>query len=258
MPLTALYLLPHPPTTPSPCPTLISHLTLTFPCHPLPHHPHPFTLTHHLFASTSSLLPSLAASRQYTQLLTLSHHPATAFVGTTSGTTTDHKINQITIPSGASTDTFLALLHGKLQPHWSHRQTLVVADGTALMLTTPVGGVEVRVGELKSASPRAGGLNNAGGAVRGVIVELTLVDEDDGDDGEDEEKQKVVGQVAGKEDEALLNGLLERLLDGTGLKMEGVKGVVRHTAGDVGDGGKRRYTDWTLSEMYMEVLRSKT
>ena len=75
----SIFLLP--PTQPSPLPSIFSHIPLTFPCSALPN----FTLMHHLFASTSSLLPTskapwppTASERPLLSVLTLAPTPSSS------------------------------------------------------------------------------------------------------------------------------------------------------------------------------------
>ena len=239
MPLTGIFLVPSPPNGPPQSTSITSHISLAFDCRPLHDPPTPYTVSHHLFASTSSLLPNKASTRQYTQLLSLSHTPEISYVGTT---LPSEPTSQITIPT-TSTDAFLTLVHSKLQPHWSPRQTLVVNDGTALHLETPLGAVELRIGDLRTAAGRT----NPPSALKGMLVEVTQLNTDG-----------AVGTDVKEQEKGLMRTMLERLLQNTsvGLGGEGSRESFRYTEKVEPDTSEGRHV-WALSEMYMEVLRAK-
>ncbi|ETN39640.1 uncharacterized protein HMPREF1541_05866 [Cyphellophora europaea CBS 101466] len=255
MTLIALFLIPVLPSIPSPAPALLTHLTLHLPSRPLTTAPSPFTLTHHLFASTSSLLPSLASTRQYTSLLTLSHTPQHTYVGTTSN---NENVQQLVI-STSSAEGFLHLLHTKLQPLWSPRQTLLVTDGTALAVNVSIGTLYVRVGDLKLAQ-RQGQNPGAGNALRGVLLQITWP-----------EVEGMAGEKASAEHEGAVRGLVEAMLAGAGWsgKMDEVRGVAGYGEAEElqesGDGEKGRESQkrqgaggrMATAALYMEMLRSK-
>lgn len=250
MPLTGLFLLPAGPTVPSPTPSLLTYLTLQLPAQPLGSSPTGFTLTHHLFASTSSLLPGAAASRQYTSVLTLSHTPALTYVGST---TPGSPPSQVAIPTTAA-ESFLQILHAKIQPLWTPRQTLLVTDGTALSVELPIGVVHVRVGDMRLSQRQSA----QGSALRGVLVEITFPNVDG-----------KVGEKASEQDEGMLLQLLAAIISNSQLdiKAADVKLLTRYTEPapsiessekETDNGSKRKkQSQWALTELYMEMLRSR-
>lgn len=250
MPLTGLFILPSPPTKPSPAAALLTYLTLQLPSQPLHSPPSAFTLTHHLFTSTSSLLPGAAATRQYTSVLTLAHTPALTYIGTT---TANGPSSHLAIPT-TSAESFLQILHAKIQPLWTPRQTQLVTDGTALSVEFPVGVLHVRTGDIRLSQRQS----TPGGTVRGVLLEITLPT-----------IEGAAGEKASENDEALLRNLLIAILSNSNLdlKMEEVKLLARYTEraasvehtekeGEIGSKRKKQ-SQWALAELYMEMLRSR-
>jgi hypothetical protein len=249
MPLTTLFLLPVAPTASSPSQALLSHLALSYDCSPLPNTPTTSNLTYHAYQSTSSLLPANAASRQHTHVLTLPHDPSKTYVGSTSAAGLD----QITIPT-SSLDAFLQLLHAKLQPHWSPRQTQLVPECTSVLLSSPLGPIELRVGDLRSVASGASQKSaNPASTLRGILLEITQPDV----------TSKEVGVKAGDEDKQVARALLESLVDGMGFKLDGLRSAARYTDATTNHGSQDEPKNmhmgsrWTLAEMYMELLLSR-
>ncbi|KAJ9607200.1 hypothetical protein H2200_008272 [Cladophialophora chaetospira] len=259
MPLTGLFLLPIAPGQSSPSPTLISHISRSFPAEPLPN----FNLDHRLFVDTSSLHPAYDASlRKSTSLMTLSHTPLTTYVSTTSpkgrsqaSGISSQTSTHITIPSSAA-DSFTQLIGTKLQPLWTHRQSLVIENGTALSLKD--GEWTLRIGDLKNP-PRP---NQAGPNLRGMLVEVSHMDDDDdkiiqaSKDGRDEANTNSVD----KDDEALLRGFLESVTDGSGVSAiinpETSRSLIRRTSPQEKDrGAPTSSPDFKLAVLYLDILR---
>lgn len=247
MPLTGLFLLPIAPTSPSPTPSLLTYLTLQLPAQPLHSPPLPFTLAHHLFASTSSLLPGAAATRQYTSVLTLSHTPTLTYVGTTNPNGVP---SHIAIPT-ASAESFLQILHAKLQPLWAPRQTMLVVDGTALAVEFPLGTLHVRIGDLRLSQRQ----NAQGGTLRGVLLEITVP-----------HMEGSAGEKATEQDESVLRSLLRTVVTNShaDVKTDDAKLLARYTEQAPSaeqeanvDGRKTKQSQWALAELYMEMLRSR-
>lgn len=250
MPLTGLFILPSPPTKPSPAAALLTYLTLQLPSQPLQTPSSAFTLTHHLFASTSSLLPGAAATRQYTSVLTLAHTPAVTYIGTT---TANGPLSQLSIPT-ASAESFLQILHAKIQPLWTPRQTQLVTDGTALSVEFPVGVLHLRIGDVRLSQRQT----TQGNAVRGVLLEITLPT-----------MEGKVGEKASEDDEALLRNLVAAMLSNAKLelKMDDVKLLARYTEQALSgehadkeadnDNKRKKQSQWVVAELYMEMLRSR-
>jgi hypothetical protein len=250
MPLTTVFVLPVAPTATSPSQALLSHLALSYDCSPLPHTPSTSHLTYHAYQSTSSLLPANATGRQHTHVLTLPHDPSKTYIGSTSAAGLD----QITIPT-SSLDTFLQLLHAKLQPHWSPRQTQLVPECTSLLLSSPLGPVELRVGDLRSVAsgvtPKSA---TPASTLRGILLEMTQPDV----------TSKEVGVQASNEDYQVAGALLEALVDGMGFKLDGLRSISRYTDAtsrhdDQDDVQNTQMGScWTLAELYMDLLLSRT
>lgn len=250
MPLTGLFILPSPPTKPSPTAALLTYLTLQLRSQPLHSPPSAFTLTHHLFASTSSLLPGAAGTRQYTSVLTLAHTPALTYIGTT---TAGGSLSQIAIPT-ASAESFLQILHAKIQPLWTPRQTQLVTDGTALLVEFPVGVLHVRIGDIKLSQRQTA----QGNTVRGVLLEITLPN-----------IEGTVGEKVTEDNVSLLQYLLAAILSNSKLdiKIDEVKLLARYTEQapsgqqtekETDNGNKRKKpSHWALADLYMEMLRSR-
>lgn len=252
MPATGLFFLSIPPSQPSPSSTLISHVSRSFPAEPLS----PFSLDHRLFVDTSSLLPGADVSlRKFTSILTLSHMPGKTFIGTSAtkekGQLADTPPTLVTIPS-SSADTFTQLIGTKLQPQWAHRQSLVVENGAALSLQG--GKWTIRIGDLKTPSRSSQPVSN----LRGMLFEISHNERTSASDGAGRQRVKEDEQVVSKDDETIIRGVLDSLIDGTGVRMEGsrvlfgcTKGEGAHEAGGAGDAP----VDWSLAKLYMDVLR---
>lgn len=116
------------------------------------------------------------SATRYLQIVSLPDHPQDSFVVITptdvpavvEGTKTGPQTTVAAIPAGPPTDAFTQLLGTKLGPLWQPRQLLAVVDGIAYQ----VGDFRVRAGELRQG---------LGGAqlVRGVVVEVAYVGQDD-------------------------------------------------------------------------------
>ena len=257
MPLTGLFLLTIGPGQPSPSTALISHISRSFLAEPLP----AFYLDYRLFVDTSSLHPASDASqRKSTSLLTFSHTPATTYVATISpkgkSQSGEQSSNAITIPS-SSADSFTQLVGTKLQPLWTHRQSLIVENGTALSLRD--GEWIMRIGDLKiPARP-----NQAGSNLRGMLVEVTHM-EDEGDkqsqDLNGAQQEVNLKKDVEKDDETLLRGFLESVTAGSGVtaitNSETTRSLIRHTRHHEKD---KPVTpppaDLDLADLYLDILR---
>ena len=255
MPLTGLFFLPVPPNQSSPSPTIISHVSRSFPAEPLP----AFYLDHRLFADTSSLLPNADTSlRRHTSILTLSHTPAKTYVGTSHPKDKSQHVSQpirspslITIPS-SSADSFTQLIGTKLQPQWAHRQSLVVENGTALSLEN--GDWIIRIGDLKTPSRPGQGVSN----LRGMLIEVTSKNAYLESERTKSDKENVIenGNVpVNKDDETLIRGFLNTLTDGTGVQMDNIRAIFRSTTSIEKADGTSSALNWGLATLYMDMLR---
>ena len=207
-----------------------------------------------MFVDTSSLLPNADTSlRNFTSILTLSHTPASTYIGTSPPKDKDKTKDKdtpitptlITIPSSA-VDSFTQLVGTKLQPQWAHRQALLVENGTSLALD----GSEwtVRIGDLKiPARP-----NQAGNTVRALLLELSH----HVDPANDSNKPNTLD----KDDESMIRGFLDSLLDGTGVQLDNTtntRAMFRRTKSPVqhDDSDKGPAADFALATLYMDMLR---
>lgn len=282
MPAIGLFLLPIASNQTSPSALLISHISRSFPAETLP----TFHLDHRLFVDTSSLLPNSDASlRRFTSILTLSHTPGTTYVGTTpskdnqkekgksqaaavslerqpAGSTSSSTL--VTIPS-THVESFTQLLGTKLQPHWAHRQSLVVDNGTALTLDHAEW--TVRIGDLKTPTSRSVQATVTSN-LRGMLVEISFNDasniavKGEGGDSTTQPEPQVQTRPGpvGKDDETLIRGFFDSLLEGTGLQMatSNTRALFRNTraASHFHDKETTRAADWDLADLYMEMLRT--
>lgn len=152
-----------------------------------------------------------------------------------------YDVTSITIPS-AEQGAFLELLGMKMTPLWATRGTERVENGTAISLRD--GEWMLRVGELKQETRKGGG---AVGATRGVICEVTWM-----------EVEGKKGEAVGIEDEDMMRAFLERLLDGTGVKVDAARTVVGYTSSEGPTQTLNvKQTNWALAELYTELLRSR-
>lgn len=245
------------PGQPSSSAALISHVSRSFPAEPLPS----FHLEYRHFVDTSSLHPASDASlRKSTSLLTLSHTPTITYVATTPPRGKSQGNEQsshaaITIPSG-STDSFTQLIGTKLQPLWTHRQSLVIENGTALSLKDAEW--TVRIGDLK-IPPRP---NQAGSNLRGVLVEVThLEDENDQKNPSTEDtRQEAKSRDVDKEDETLLRGFVDSVTEGSGVpaitSSETTRSLIRHTRHQEKEKSVTPPSaDFDLADLYLDILR---
>jgi len=238
---TGLFLVPIPSNQQSPATTLISHISRSFPAELLP----TFSLDHRLFVDTSSLLPNADISqRKFTSILTLSHTPLSTFIGTflpkdkSEPTEQASPATLITIPSSAA-DTFTQLIGAKLQPQWSHRQSLVVENGTALSLQN--GGWIVRIGDLKTPS-RA----NQPSTLRAMALEVTY-------DASHPAAQGV--DIVSAEHEILIRSFCYSLTEAVGISLGNSRHLYRNTLQLAQSGQTADTVDWDLSKLYMDMLR---
>ncbi|KAL8928775.1 MAG: hypothetical protein Q9208_001553 [Pyrenodesmia sp. 3 TL-2023] len=123
---------------------------------------------------------------RYLQVVNLPDYPSDTFIAVTptvsssnvDGMISDPIATVIATPAGPSTDEFIQLLLTKLGPLWQRRRVVMVFDGS----TMEVGDFRIRAGELRNDIGKAQ-------VVRGVIVEVTYVDQaggsQDGENGED-------------------------------------------------------------------------
>ncbi|OCT53571.1 hypothetical protein CLCR_10710 [Cladophialophora carrionii] len=257
MPLTGLFVVAVGPGQSSPSAALISHISRSFPAEPLP----TFYLDHRLFIDTSSLLPSSNASlRKSTSILTISHTPTTTYVATTSPASPSKEQSAvapsptlITIPS-TSADSFTQLIGTKLQPLWTHRQSLIIENGTALSFLD--GEWIIRIGDLKTP-PRA---NQAGSNLRGMLIEVSHMEDDNHVQMQGpNDVQKDVLDVD-KEDEALLRGFLDSVTDGSGVpsitSSDSNRFLIRRTKVREKDkGAVSPAADFELARVYLDILR---
>ena len=251
MPSTGLFFLSIPPNQPSPSSTLISHVSRSFPAEPLS----TFYLDHRLFVDTSSLLPNADVSqRKFTSILTLSHNPTKAFIGTSATKKKGQSTEQpgattlITIPS-SSADTFTQLIGTKLQPQWAHRQSLVLENGAALSLQN--GKWTVRIGDLKTPSRSSQPVSN----LRGMLLEISYDVQNPASNGMRTQGANDNGEAVSQDAETLIRGVVESLIDGTGVNMENSLVLFRSTKGEHEARGSSDGVDWELAKLYMDVLR---
>lgn len=223
---------------------MISHISRSFPADPLPS----FHVEQRLFVDTSSLLPNADTSlRRYTHLLNLSHSTHKTYIGTSVPRDRSRpaqldalELSIITVPE-ASLESFTELLVHKLQPQWSHRQSLTLKNGTSLALQN--GDWTIRIGDLRMSNRSTQGA----GSLRGMLVEASYLAGSSSDNDAD-----------GKADEIMLRSFLDTLLRGTGAQIEGARVMFRRTrpAWRGQDGNESDSTpDWALASLYMDVLR---
>jgi hypothetical protein len=256
MPLTGLFALSVSPGQTSPSSALISHISRSFPAEPLS----TFYLDHRLFVDTSSILPnSDTALRKSTSILTLSHTPASTYLATASpkaksqgAEPPSQSSTLITIPSN-SADAFTHLIGTKLQPLWTHRQSVVLENGTALSLNN--GEWVVRIGDLK-VPPRP---NQTGSNVRGMLLEVTHLEDRPKPSPNNDAQDRTKDQAVAKEDETLLRGFLDSVTEGSGVNIaspDAVRSLIRHTSFDERDKGTTSVVpDFELAGLYLDILR---
>ncbi|KAG9793191.1 hypothetical protein ABEF93_003937 [Exophiala dermatitidis] len=286
---TGLFFLSIPPNHPSPSALLISHISRSYPAELLP----TFHLDHRLFVDTSSLLPNADTSRrQYTSILTLSQSPGTTYVGTTPPPAKEKtKANTQTTPgepdkaAAASSDTtaktalitiqftqtdpISQLIGTKLQPLWAFRQSLVVDNGTSLALQH--GEWIVRIGDLKTPTSRSGQQSTTSSNLRGMLVEVSFVGSsvigpEHTNSTADADSSIQMNSAVGHDDETLIRGLLDSLLEGTGIQMVNSRALFRRTGAHSETGSKRDMNgnaksetipvDRDLARLYMDMLRT--
>ncbi|EXJ89511.1 hypothetical protein A1O3_02578 [Capronia epimyces CBS 606.96] len=255
MPSTGLFFLPIAPNQASPSATLVAHISRSFPAQALP----TFHLDHRLFVDTPSLLPNSDASlRRFTSILTLSHTPGTTYVGTTSpkdrATATEQPVAStlVTIPS-THADPFTQLIGTKIQPHWAHRQSLVVDNGTALALQPQEWAV--RIGDVKIPTGRSGQQTTSN--LRGMLVEVSLNNasaQHERLDSTTEEETEL--EAISKDEETLIRAFLDSLIDGTGVQMTNSRALFRNTRIPSEDNDTNGVVDWGLAKLYMDMLRT--
>ncbi|OAP65228.1 hypothetical protein AYL99_01200 [Fonsecaea erecta] len=265
MAVTGVFILPIAPGQSSPSSALLSHISRSFPAEPLPS----FHLDHRLFVDTSSLLPNTDVSlRRSLSILTLSRTPTKTYVATSipkdksPPPPTDQPalaapaFTVVTVPS-SSADSFTQLIGTKLQPQWAHRQSMIIDNGTALSLEN--GEWTIRIGDLKTPSRP----NQVGPNLRGMVVEVSYLGSQ-GDAtssrGPDDAPKDVSQKGVGKEDEALLRGLLDSVTDGSGvpsiLSSETTRSLFRRTRIHVKDKDSSDASpDWDLATLYLDILR---
>ena len=137
----------------------------------------PFWLEYRLLVETSSLLPGALDSRmrRSMQILTLGQFPEKTYVLTEPQDNSTSTI--VTLPSGAAANSFFNMVTAKMQPLWAARNEIRLDKGASVELT---GGdvLAVRVGELRAT------VGQRDSKLRGVIIELTMQNEDS-EDGEE-------------------------------------------------------------------------
>ncbi|KIX06023.1 uncharacterized protein Z518_03997 [Rhinocladiella mackenziei CBS 650.93] len=254
MPSTGLFLFPVGPNQLSPSSVIISHISRSFPAEPLP----PFYLDHRLFVDTSSLLPNSDTSlRRFTSILTLSHTPLKTYVGITPSKEKGQPLEQQPLPSTLITvpstfaDSFTQLIGTKLQPHWAHRQSLVVENGTALSFRN--GEWTVRIGDLKTPIRPNQTVSN----VRGMLIEVSYTPgtlETRREDSVKQENTNIFVSVD-KENATIIRAFLEALTVGTGVSLENSRVLFRRTNSHDKEKGGSGAVDGALATLYMEMLR---
>ncbi|KAL2441136.1 hypothetical protein ABEF95_012482 [Exophiala dermatitidis] len=285
---TGLFFLSIPPNQSSLASVLISHISRSYPAELLP----TFHLDHRLFVDTSSLLPNAETSqRQYTSILTLSQSPGTTYVGTTpppskektkantqttpgepdkaaAASSDTTKTALITIPS-TQTDPISQLIGTKLQPLWAFRQSLIVDNGTSLALQH--GEWIVRIGDLKTPTSRSGQQSTTSSNLRGMLVEVSFVDSsvigpEHTNSTADGDSSIQMNRAVGHDDDTLIRGFLDSLLEGTGIQMVNSRALFRRTGARTEIGSKRDMNgnvknetvpvDRDLARLYMDMLRT--
>jgi hypothetical protein len=144
-----------------------------------------------------------------------------------------------------SPESFRGMVNAKMQALWSLRATEKVEGWSVLVK----GEWSLRIGDMKGSIVKSGtmGVSNT----RGFLVELTWL-EGQGDGDVDEEE------------EAVMRAFLERIFDGTGVSVEGLRRVVAYTAAEdtaKSEDRKDRDTkgaDWKVAELYAELLRTRS
>ncbi len=107
----------------------------------------------------------------------------------------------------------------------------------------------LRIGELRQEARKAG---VASSTSRGILCELTWTE------AQAEETEDPVPQ----DEQAMMKTFLERLFAGTGVKAYGARTVMGYTssAPDSASKGRsdgERGTNWSLAELYTELLRTR-
>lgn len=261
MALTGLFILPIAPGQSSPSSALIQHISRSYPAEPLP----TFHLDHRLFVDTSSLLQSSDPSyRRSTSILTLSHTPSKTYVAGTPPKAKSQGLEQpasqqsstlITIPFG-SADLFTQFVGTRLQAQWTHRQSLVIENGTALSLND--GEWTLRIGDLKTP-PR---VNQAASNLRGMLVEIaymdTSSDKKNGGEGEDNKDAVATTPTATKEEENLIRSFLSTVTEASGIPSitnpDATRSLIRRTKPHATDKDAGQ-PDFELANLYLDTLR---
>lgn len=272
MPLTGLFLIPLPASGPSTARNIKDHIALTSQASRLYRRPRdtPYTLTHHMFVNTSSLLPGQSGTREYTQILSLGHTTDFAYVGTK---TINSPTVQIAVSSN-SVENLRSMLTTKLTPQWSSRQTHIISEGFSLQINGQFGTLEIRIGDLKTQATA-----NKSSIFVGVLIEANLITPEDvtsngiqNDQGDENTDKK----TPDPDEQTYLRLMVKKLLQGTNISLpevestDGTNGFMafsntsKHVQQDESErtleeahcGSRQKQKPvMDVSELYMEILR---
>ena len=148
----------------------------------------------------------------------------------------------LVLPAGPPAEEFLSIILRKMEPLWSFRSAIRIENGVALELGG--GDWRVRIGD-------AGIVGGQGqGRLRGTVVEVEFLGEEDDDGSEDGNGE---GEVDWEVREAMLKAFWESLIErsNSGIGIEGMGVVVKVP----GIKTKEELKGEGLVRQYMELLR---